>query len=106
MSEPTILGAGIIERLEADGWYVRRDKHHVGLCRTFKNGKPRKTPEVAIAYWPTNEVLDWGTGEPRIVQKESTRPWRVERKGQRARSFTDYHNALGVFLEHAKQVRP
>lgn len=92
--------------LGALGWHVELSSESVSLHRYFKNGKPRKTPDISLSYQPTQEYEEWTeVGEYEIRARASTRPWRLEsRMNPRARSFAKLSGAVVAFMELVNRI--
>lgn len=91
------------------GWHVILEKDRIGVCRHFKNGKPRKTPDVNLAYdeFTYDIDFDWKTGETIETKRESVRPYRLDcRAFNAAKTYGKLASALAAFLTEARQLAP
>lgn len=103
------LSSGLTEA----GWHVKVDSSSLGICTFFKNGKPKKTPSVAISFEPiSNEYVFEGysrgeTNKTMANDNVRARPWRVDSwRFKRARTFCDLHHAVSVFAIEAVESDP
>jgi predicted DNA-binding transcriptional regulator YafY len=99
-----------IDTLEGMGWVVRieeePDRAAILLARRFKNGKPRKTPDVSLS-WERYSVQEIFDGESFSEERhEKTRPYSTRAQGESTRSFSDLDRAAHAFLECASKHRP
>lgn len=98
--------------LEGAGWYVHITVNMIGVGTRFKNGKPKKTPSIAIRYFDrsTYEIWDVEKNELVPVRKERTgleRPWRVDSwRFKNGRSFGNLHSAMEIFMEEVRGSDP
>ena len=95
---------------EEMGWVIKmQEEYGILLLRKFKNGKPRKTPDVDISY---NEfVSDWfyddETGEEvEVNTRKSSRPWVVRAKNHNTSSYSDLKKAINKFVTIAESLAP
>jgi hypothetical protein len=98
----------IVDDMRSLGWHIVVDKDEVGLFAYFKNGKPKKTPEVRLNYqqFVTEFVMDDG-GELHEETALSNRPYRLESKNfASARSFAKLSSAWPKFLDEAWSRAP
>jgi len=93
--------------LESLGWHIRCDEGGLRLCRFFKNGKPRKTFDVAVLFEAARlaEIIEDGevVGTEMVSRK---RPWIVRAKGETPRTYGSLNKAYGVFLQWAREMAP
>lgn len=98
-----------VASLESQGWHVVVEPDSVGICRFFKNGKPRKTPVVLLRFieWTEENECDAVTGEITFIKRRSARPYRLEsvRFGQ-AKTFAILNSAVMAFLDEAREHTP
>jgi len=93
---------------ESAGWYVYKsnDLFGVGIC--FKNGKPKKTPSIAIRYIDRSKDLVWNLEKNDFIEikKEPTgreRPWRVDSwQLKEGKSFSMLHSAMELFVNEVR----
>jgi hypothetical protein len=100
------------EAFRAAGWNVESSLSSIAVGTYFKNGKPRKTPSIALTYVdPTIQtVLDVVSGQVQEVKRELTgteRPWRVDSwRFRRAKTFKDLEKATDVFVTEVHESSP
>ncbi len=98
--------------LRGAGWHVYDSEDFLAVATYFKNGKPKKTPSIAIQYSdPTIEtVFDYKTGAVNNTTRELTgreRPWRVDSwRFNAGKSFGDLHRAFEVFMAEVRASHP
>ncbi len=96
-----------VAELRALGWHVETTDTSVSVHRYFRNGKPRKGPDVAILF---NEfaVDAWDDGHGwRGDAVKSTRPYYVSSPNfDRARTVARLSLAVALFLEEARKLAP
>lgn len=95
--------------LEGLGWHVDLGQDQIGLARFFKNGKPRKTPEVGLTFSPlTVDMFDDFDGRGlQTVERPSKRPYAVFSPGlSTTRTFTAIGRAAALFWEEARRHAP
>lgn len=93
---------------EALGWHVQLSNDALKLARYFKNGKPRKTPDVQLIYdeyiFEYHIELDGSEVEDR---RKSKRPYRVTSCGfATARAFGKMSKAVALFRSEAAAHAP
>lgn len=96
------------------GWLVEGDGAEFFSVGTyFKNGKPRKTPSVLIAYYDPSlrEDLDIdGSGDIIYVPHQvsgNERPWRVDSwRFEQGKTFKNLQFALEVFTDEVRASDP
>lgn len=98
--------------LERAGWYIHQKNNMIGVGTRFKNGKPKKTPDIAIRYFnhSTYSIWDLGKNDIVTVEKEKTgmeRPWRVDSKRfKNGRTFKNLHSAVELFMKEVRESGP
>jgi hypothetical protein len=94
--------------LEAFGWHVVIEDHCVSLARYFKNGKPRKTPDVQLVY--DEYIVEYGMnidGGEYEHRRKSKRPYRVTSCGfATVRAFGNMSKAVSLFRSEAATHAP
>lgn len=94
--------------LQNAGWHVHEDYALFGVGGYFKNGKPKKTPSIAVRYFDRSTVSVWDleTNGPVEVKKELTgreRPWRVDSwRFAAGKTFRELHPAMEVFISEVR----
>jgi hypothetical protein len=94
--------------LESAGWHIHQDDCSLGVGGFFKNGKPKKTPSIAVRYFDRSTELAWDTELNDFVEvkRELTgreRPWRVDSwRFKEGKAFGELHKAMTVFLEEVR----
>ena len=106
LPEPETLTEAIephIQELIKIGWHVEVSETEVGVYRSFKNGKMRKTPDVYMIYQEyTADYLDQDTDGELVEQKrKNSRPWyvRSNASGENASSFSMLSHAVTKLVE-------
>lgn len=104
------------ERFREKGWHVTFDAESFALYTYFKNGKPKKTPSVRIAYFDRSNdsdfdfAFDLGFAEFVEQKKEPTgreRPWRLDSwRLSQGKSYASLHKAMEMFFEEAATSDP
>jgi hypothetical protein len=100
------------DHFQSIGWYVHNEKDFFGVGTFFKNGKPKKTPSIAIRYFDPSykEIFDADSGEMVQVKKELTgreRPWRVDSwRFENGRTFSSLDSAMDIFLLEVRESDP
>ena len=96
-----------LTELRALGWHVEAAETTVSVHRYFKNGKPRRGPDVAILF---NEfsIDAWDDGQGcREEAVRSTRPYYVSSPTfEKARTFARLSLAVALFLKEARNLAP
>lgn len=60
---------------------------------------------LELSYWPTMEEDDWSTGEHRVIERPSARPYRVDSpRYSRGKTFARLDHARKAFLHEAMTV--
>lgn len=94
------------------GWHIHEEVESFGVGGYFKNGKPRKTPSIAIAFFgrSTEEVFDVTINDFIEVKRELTgreRPWRVDSwRFREGKTFSSLSCALQLFLQEVRDSDP
>jgi len=97
---------------EGAGWYIHQDNGSFGVGTCFKNGKPKKTPSVAVCYIDRSTELVWDSEKSDFVtvEKEPTsreRPWRVDSwRFKEGKSFGVLHSAMELFVKEVRASNP
>lgn len=100
------------DTLAALGWHIHEEEEFFGVGGYFKNGKPRKTASVAIAFYDrsTEEVFDETINDFVEVKRELTgreRPWRVDSwRFREGKTFSSLPSALQLFLQEVRDSDP
>lgn len=106
-----------VNLFEEFGWHIESqlfgDQQFLGLYARFKNGNPKKMPEIELSYekYAYQMVVDWESDseylevEPKITG-EKKRPWTVRAKKQTTKSFGSLDKAAIPFLEWAEIYAP
>ena len=98
--------------LQRAGWYIHEGPNMLGVGTCFKNGKPRKTPSIAVAFFVRSTDLVWDIECDDLVEvkRESTgqeRPWRVDSwRFKEGKSFRLLHSAVEMFLSEVRDSDP
>jgi hypothetical protein len=93
---------------EEAGWFIHNEEDSFGVGRFYKNGKPLKTPSIAIRYFDRSKefAYDLDTNEIIEMTKELTgreQPWRVDSwRFQQGKTFKELHKAMAVFVEEVR----
>ena len=87
------------------GWHVNIEPDCISLHRFFKNGKPRKSSDVSLAYeeYTYDTVIDLGGATHTENARKSLRPWSVRAKNMNTRVFKYLSKATAAFLEQARR---
>jgi hypothetical protein len=100
------------KEFESAGWYVHHSDGLFGVGTFFKNGKPKKTPSVAISYIDRSTDLLWDLEKNDLaaVKKEPTgreRLWRVDSwRFKEGKTFGLLHSAIELFVEEVRASDP
>jgi hypothetical protein len=100
------------KEFEHAGWYVYQSDGLFGVGTCFKNGKPKKTPSIAVSYINRSNDIVWDLEKDNLVtlKKEPTgreRPWRVDSwRFKEGRSFRSLHSAMELFVEEVRASDP
>ena len=100
------------KEFERAGWYVHRSDGTFGVGTCFKNGKPKKTPSIAISYFDrsSDTVWDLEKNDFVTVKKDLTgreRPWRVDSwRFKEGRAFGSLYSAIELFVEEVRASDP
>jgi len=102
-----------VSGLVGAGWHVTSDPSLLSIGTFFKNGKPKKTPSVAISFdpIPSESAHDHsgvsGASVSSPGEHVRSRPWCVSSwRFKRARTFSDLHHAIQVFAQEAIESDP
>jgi hypothetical protein len=98
----------ILDEMRALGWHVAVGTDEIALFAHFKNGKPKKTPDVRLNYqqFVTELIMD-DDGELHETNGLSNRPYRLESKNfASARTFAKLSSAWPKFLDEAHSRAP
>jgi len=102
------LLSGDLPKLESMGWHVRLSDNAIAVHRFFKNGKPRKTPDVELSYheYTVDMVVDLD-GTIREESRKSRRPYRLtSRNFVSAKTFNKTTSAVLAFIQEATTLAP
>lgn len=95
--------------LENMGWFITSENNsYLALHSFFKNGKPKKTPDISILYSEYSEeiVYDSDRNEFINVRKKMQKPWSVRAINQTTRTYAKLNSALETFITFAKSYSP
>ena len=97
---------------EAAGWFVHEPGLHFGVGTYFKNGKPKKTPSIAISYFGTDGDDEFDTdqnenAESFYIGYSGERPWRVDSwRFAQGRTFKHLDSAMKCFVTEVRESNP
>ena len=94
---------------ESLGWLVKLEQNDISLYSFFKNGKPRKSPDIRLSYveFTNQEFYDCETDDFAIRQKRNTRPFQIYSKSfAQARKFKSIAAAVATFEQEAQTIAP
>jgi hypothetical protein len=100
------------KEFEHAGWYVYQSDDLFGVGTCFKDGKPKKTPSIAVSYINRSNDIVWDLEKDDLVtvKKEPTgrkRPWRVDSwRFKEGRSFQSLHSAMELFVKEVRASDP
>ena len=96
--------AGHAQELRDMGWHVEIGDDRCELFRYFKNGKPRKSSEVAIYFSEFDIRSGWDNELEAIVdtQTKSDTPWRVTCSANTYPEFKSLQSAAKRFIALAR----
>lgn len=100
------------DTLAALGWHIHEEEDYFGVGGFFKNGKPRKSPSVAISFFDrsTEQVFDETANNFIEVKRELTgreRPWRVDSwRFREGKTFSLLPSAVQLFLQEVRDSDP
>lgn len=107
---PTVAKAieSEVQGLRLLGWHVEVADDAVGLCRYFKNGKARKTPDIVLSYdeWTVDFFDDFHGKGMQELRRPSTRPYAVRTRSAATRTFASQRKAVVLFLNEARRLAP
>ena len=99
-------------KYENAGWHIHKSDEMFGVGSYFKNGKPKKTPSIAIAFFdPSTEVV-WDIEANGLVEKQRSltgreRPWRVDSwRFKEGKTFGLLYSAMELFMEEVEASNP
>lgn len=97
-----------VEDLQSLGWHVEIAEQSISLHRFFKNGKPRKTPDILLSYNEyTVDVFVDLDGLLKEEARKSSRPYRLDSRNlATAKTFVKMSSAVACFLAEAKKLAP
>jgi hypothetical protein len=87
---------------------LEQQNETLGLYTLFKNGKPRKTPNIELSFTLlTWEAVATENGEIKMGNlRKMVKPWRVWGKGDDGRSYGTLSKAAIRFLLLAENIKP
>lgn len=94
------------------GWHVHEEPNMLGVGTCFKNGKPRKTPSIAVTFFDRTTDFVWDIEVDNVVEakRELTgreRPWRVDSwRFKQGRSFGSLYSAMELFISEVRGSDP
>jgi predicted DNA-binding transcriptional regulator YafY len=106
---------GSVRDLEALKWHVQLSEDSVSLHRFFKNGKPRKIPDVELHYseFIVETVIDFAEDEAseeiseREERRRSQHPYHLSSlRFASTRTFVKMSTAIAAFLDEARSLAP
>jgi hypothetical protein len=94
--------------LELMGWQVRISDDSISVHRFFKNGKPRKAPDIDLSYAEfTVDMFIELDGTMKEERRKSSRPYCLRSPNfASARTFVNMSNAVSAFLDEASTIAP
>lgn len=98
--------------LQQAGWHIHQSEVQFGVGTHFKNGKPRKTPSVAVTYCDRSSEFTWDFEENELVcvQRDPTgreRPWRLDSwRFDACKTYSLLHHAMVQFLHETLDSDP
>ena len=100
--------AGKVPGLESMGWHVKLSGDAISVHRFFKNGKPRKMPDIELSYNEcTLDVFIELDGTVKEEKRKSSRPYRLSsRNFASARTFGKMSGAVSAFLDETRALAP
>lgn len=102
------LSSKVVE-IEALGWQVSLNDDTISVHRHFKNGKPRKTPDISLIYneFEIDSIYNVDTNDFTEEKRKSTRPYRLESPSfVAARTFGHLSKAVELFLNEIRIHAP
>lgn len=99
-------------RYERGGWHVESTEDCLSVGTFFKNGKPKKTPSIAITFFDRTkeEVWDDKIGDFKIVERRLTgreRPWRIDSwRFKEGKTYRGLDVAMEVFAAEVEESNP
>jgi hypothetical protein len=99
---------------EKAGWHIHSEPNLFGVGVYFKNGKPKKTPSVAIRYFDPKDEDDafytsTGMNDASLASGITgrERPWRVDSwRFKEGKTFKKLHAAMEVFVHEVRASDP
>jgi len=95
---------------QAGGWFVHESSTLFGVGTYFKNGKPKKTPSVAIAYYGPQAESPPGQGLGTDDDTDGSgrpRPWRVDSwRYSSGRTYGSLQRAMWEFYTEVASSDP
>lgn len=93
-----------VDQLCNMGWHVQHELNALSLHRLFKNGSPKKTPEISLNFeeFSTELVFNEDFEEIEVTTKR-VRPWVVRAKGKDTSSYGKLSKAVETFMGWADQ---
>jgi len=95
-------------QLQSLGWHVAITEDSISVHRFFKNGKPRKTPDIELSYveYTIDQFIE-PDGTFKEERRKSSRPYRLaSRNYAAAKAFKKMSGAVASFLNEAKALAP
>jgi len=100
------------EEFVTAGWYIHEEEGFFGVGGFFRNGKPRKSPSIAISYVDRStelvfdaDVNDFVEGKRELTGRE--RPWRVDSwRFREGKTFSLLPSAIQLFLQEVRTSGP
>ena len=90
--------------LREAGWYIHEEPNMLGVGTCFKNGKPKKTPSIAVTFFDTTMDFVWEIEADNVVEEKGNQLgendlWRVDSwRFKQGRSFGSLYSAMGLFI--------
>lgn len=80
------------------------EEDNFGLFGSYKNGKLKKRPEIAIEYheFIYDDYYDPETDKFRSGKHKAQKPWCVKAKGKTTRNYKHFEKAIETFIDYAK----
>lgn len=105
------LAAAVGDELKAAGWTVSLTATELAAGNSFKNGKPKKTPCIAIRYFDRSVERTY-VGGPESVEVPRAltgreRPWRVDSwRLREGKTFGQLYQAAEFFMQEVRSSSP
>lgn len=89
------------DTLKGQGWHVIADETSISLHGLFKNGKAKKTADVAIHYeeYAYDYVIDENGEEHLENKRKRKRPWVVRAKSEETKTYGSLERAAETFMK-------